>query len=209
MYNVQCHVGKTWCVWHLNMSEKCVFVWLHCGDENLLTHQLYGDFSRSPQGKPPPVFWLMLGLGSGVNIVPLTSMLVDFLAGLPTLLDAMQLYAPPSSTVTAGMVSVPPLTTLLFGSSSPPGLSHLRVGGGSPPEATHTRVMVSPRFTTRGSSRRSLMEGGAGGEEGEERREEERKGCKGRWEEEKYFILNNFSTSLLFCPWWFRVYIYV
>lgn len=103
-----------------------------------------------------------------LNVIPRTSKLADFLAGLPTLLDAMQLKAPPSSTVTAGIVRVPPLMTLLFGRSSPPGLTHNRVGGGSPPDATHTRVIVSPGFTTRGSSRRSLMEGGAGRKEGVE-----------------------------------------
>ncbi|TNN87380.1 hypothetical protein EYF80_002581 [Liparis tanakae] len=98
-----------------------------------------------------------------MDSVPRTRMLVDFRARFPTLLDASQLKAPPSSTVMVGMVSRPPLTTLLLGSSAPPGRTHSREGAGSPPDATHSRVIVSPGFTTRGSSRRSLIEGGAGG----------------------------------------------
>lgn len=166
------HFRQIWCIQHLNMSiiHRGLYINALCGQKPVSTHALcgltshVGTFSRSPQGKLH--FRILVWV---LNVIPLTSMVVDFLAGLPTLLDAVQLYAPPSSTVTAGMVSVPPWTTLLFGSSSPPSLTHFRVGGGSPPDTTHTRVIVSPGFTTKGSSRRSLMEGWAEREEGDKR----------------------------------------
>ncbi len=87
-------------------------------------------------------------------------MVVDFLAGFPTLLLATQLYTPASSEVMAGRVSVPPFTTLLCGRLSLL-LTQVRVGGGSPPVVMHTKDTVWPGFTTIGSSTRSLMDGEA------------------------------------------------
>lgn len=87
-------------------------------------------------------------------------MLVDFFAGFPTLLLAMQLYVPASSDVMAGIVKVPPFRTV-FSGRVPADLTHVRLGAGSPPVVTHTKVIASPGFTTIGSSTRSLIEGDA------------------------------------------------
>lgn len=90
-------------------------------------------------------------------------MLVDFFAGFPTLLLAMQLYVPASSDAMAGIVKVPPFRTV-FSGRAPMDLTQVSVGAGSPPVVTQTKVMASPGFTTMGSSTRSLIDGEAGKE---------------------------------------------